>query len=93
MEPDPRLVAALAAALEVARRKMIEANLAWAEGRELPIDQRAEWGTGLAAAILPAFLADPRVADWLTGWLLNCYAVKAGERALSDAAAILGGQP
>jgi len=46
--PDPRLVAALAAALDEA----------W-------VTEDGGDSKQFAAAILPAFLADPRVAEWL----------------------------
>ena len=72
---DPRLVAALAAALDEA----------W-------VTEDGGDSEQFAAAILPAFLADPRTHEWLEerlvvegypeGWILRAFA-----------AAILGGKP
>jgi len=55
--PDPRLVAALAAALH---RYRGTCELWTTSEAACPIDHRVD-----AAAILPAFLADPRTAEWL----------------------------
>ena len=54
---DPRLVAALAEALHHYRGTC---ELWTISEAACPIDHRVD-----AAAILPAFLADPRVAEWL----------------------------
>ena len=67
MTPDPRLVAALAAALDEA----------W-------VTEDGGDSEQFAAAILPAFLADPRTHEWLEerlvvegypeGWILRAFA-------------------
>jgi hypothetical protein len=51
MEPDPRLVAAMTDAVGIARH-----------GDQWPHDEHCAHE---AAAILPAFLADPRTEKWL----------------------------
>jgi hypothetical protein len=93
MEPDARLVAAL-------REPLIRA-IAAIGGYENPNTERGGWWdercARVAPAILPAFLADPRVVEWLAERLMGCCPTcedMAGHRDRHDeAAAILGTEP
>jgi hypothetical protein len=92
MSPDPRLVAALAAAMHEEAHEH-RRNGIFTPGKCFagPRYERQ------AAAILPAFLADPRTHEWLAERLRSLSPWKDDdtfERVWSDeAAAILGTEP
>ena len=78
MTPDPRLVAAMAEAIQHAETPV--------GATYPPIEPYIE----RAAAILPAFLADPRTHEWLAERLHGNPSVPMDSECIREAAAILG---